>query len=294
MNKHLFITLLLLITNCKAQNITTFKEVENNIRETLFNKGYITQNQYSENKGFSIYGTYQRKVNEKKMRNGIYDVNLGNHSPKFNFIYEDSKVVFLDIYSFENFLKSLRIQMNYLFKKVYCKEIILDYFKRLMRTHYIFNRNPRDLTNKNCEFPEKTLLSTFNLNEIKNKIIIEIGQKKDLKTGNLQFENIENIAVGELSLYFGINENDKLEEGIYNYVNINSNVPNYSYFILNGNNIKFLKMDSDESFINSIQEIILFGEKKNICSEKTIWYIEQLFSNYMENSCFPKITKDLP
>jgi hypothetical protein len=58
--------------------------------------------------------------------------------------------------------------------------------------------------------------------------------------------------------------------------------------------LSFLKMDSDESFIKSIQEIILFGEDKNICSEKTIWYIEQLFSNYMEDSCLSKVTKDLP
>jgi hypothetical protein len=45
----------------------------------------------------------------------------------------------------------------------------------------------------------------------------------------LQLEKIENIAVGELSIYFGINEKEKLEEGIYSYVNINSSVSNNNY-----------------------------------------------------------------
>ncbi|WP_223605623.1 hypothetical protein [Chryseobacterium sp. OSA05B] len=294
MNKYFIIVLLFLVTCCKSQNITTFSQLENNIREILFQKGYISQNAYSQKKGFTIYGTYQRKVDEKKLRNGIYDLYLGNHSPQFKFIYERNKIIFLDIYSFNNFLESMRTQMIYLFEQRYCREIIVDYVKRLIRTHYSFNRNPRDLFNKNCEFPEKRIPSTFYLNEIKGKIITEISQKEDLKEGNLQLEKIENIAVGKLSVYFGINEKEKLEEGIYSYVNINSSVSNNSYFILNGNDIKFLKMDSDESFIKSIQEIILFGEDKNICSEKTIWYIEQLFSNYMEDSCLSKFTKDLP
>ncbi|WP_330745833.1 hypothetical protein [Chryseobacterium sp. CP-77] len=294
MNKYFIIALLFLATCCKSQNITTFSQLENNIREVLFQKGYITQNSYSQKKGFTIYGTYQRKVDETKLRNGIYDLYLGNHSPQFKFIYERNKIIFLDIYSFKNFLESMRTQMIYLFEQRYCREIVVDYVKRLIRAHYSFNRNPRDLINKNCEFPEKRISSTFYLNEIKSKIVTEIAQKEDLKEENLQPEKIENIAVSELSVYFGINEKEKLEEGIYSYVNINSSVSNNSYFILNGNDIKFLKMDSDESFIKSIQEIILFGENKNICSEKTIWYIEQLFSNYMENSCLSKVTKDLP
>ncbi|QBA20491.1 hypothetical protein EU348_04565 [Chryseobacterium indologenes] len=294
MNKYFIIVLLSLATCCKSQNITTFSQLENNIREILFQKGYISQNSYSQKKGFTIYGTYLRKVDEKKLRNGIYDLYLGNHSPQFKFIYERNKIIFLDIYSFKNFLESMRTQMIYLFEQRYCREIVVDYVKRLIRAHYSFNRNPRDLINKNCEFPEKRISSTFYLNEIKSKIVTEIAQKEDLKEENLQPEKIEDIAVSELSVYFGINEKEKLEEGIYSYVNINSNVSNNSYFILNGNDIKFLKMDSDESFIKSIQEIILFGENKNICSEKTIWYIEQLFSNYMENSCLSKVTKDLP
>lgn len=294
MNKYFIIVLLVLATCCKSQNITTFSQLENNIREILFQKGYLSQNAYSQKKGFTIYGTYQRKVNEKKLRSGIYDLYLGNHSPTFNFIYEQNKIIFLDIYSFKNFLESMRTQMIYLFEQRYCREIIVDYVKRLMRAHYSFNRNLKDLVNKNCEFPEKRISSTFYLNEIKSRIITEIAQKEDLKEGNLQPEKIENIAVSELSIYFGINEKEKLEEGIYSYVNINSGFSNNSYFILNGNDIKFLKMDSDESFIKSIQEIILFGEDKNICSEKTIWYIEQLFSNYMEDSCLSKVTKDLP
>jgi hypothetical protein len=57
----------------------------------------------------------------------------------------------------------------------------------------------------------------------------------------LQLEKIENIAVGELSIYFGINEKEKLEEGIYSYVNINSSVSNNKLFILNGNDIKFFE-----------------------------------------------------
>ncbi|KMQ59301.1 hypothetical protein ACM46_19410 [Chryseobacterium angstadtii] len=294
MNKYFIIVLLVLATCCKSQNITTFSQLENNIREILFQKGYISQNEYSQKKGFTIYGTYQRKVDEKKLQSGIYDLYLGNHSPKFNFIYEQNKIIFLDIYSFKNFLESMRTQMIYLFGQRYCREIIVDYVKRLIRAHYSFNRNLKDLFNKNCEFPEKRILSTFYLNEIKSKIITEIAQKEDLKKEKLQLEKIENIAVSELSIYFGINEKEKLEEGVYSYVNINSSVSKNSYFILNGNDIKFLKMDSDESFIKSIQEIILFGEDKNICSEKTIWYIEQLFSNYMEDSCLSKVTKDLP
>lgn len=294
MNKCFIIVLLLLATCCKSQNITTFSQLENNIREILFEKGYISQNEYSQKKGFTIYGTYQRKIDEKKLRSGIYDLYLGNHSPTFNFIYEQNKIIFLDIYSFKNFLESMRTQMIYLFEQRYCREIIVDYVKRLMRAHYSFNRNLKDLVNKNCEFPEKQILSTFYLNEIKSKIITEIAQKEDLKKGNLQLEEIENIAVSELSIYFGINEKEKLEEGIYSYVDINSSVSSNRYFILNGNKIKFLKMDSDESFIKSIQEIILFGEDKNICSEKTIWYIEQLFSNYIEDSCLSRVTKDLP
>lgn len=294
MNKYFFIVLPFLVTYGKAQNISTFKEVENNIRQALYKKGFITQREYSENKGFSIYGTYQRKVDKKKMREGIYDVNLGNHRPKFNFIYEDYKVTFLDVNSFENFLESLRIEMIYLLKKGYCREITLDYVKRLIRTHYSFNRNPRDLINKNCEFPEERILSTFNLNDIYRKIAIEIAQKEDLIKANLQVEKIENIAVSKVSVYFGLKENEKLEDGIYSYHIENSDVFNKNYIIVNGNDSKFLKINSEESFINSLQEIILFGEKKNICSEKTIWYVEQLFSNYMEDSCFSEITSDLP
>lgn len=294
MNKNLIIFLLFLVSWCKAQNITTFTELENNIRETLFQKGYISQNAYSKNEGFSIYGTYQRKNHLEELRNGIYDVYLGNHSPQFNFIYEHNKVIFLDIYSFENFLESLKIQLNYTFDKGYCREINLDYLKRLIRTHYSFNRSPRDLINKNCEFPEKRIISTFYLDEIKHKIVNDIGQKVDSKTGNIYLEKIENIAVSEVSFYYGLDEKEKLGEGIYSYGDINGHVFTNRYFILNGNDIKFLKMDSNESFIKSIQEIILFGENKRICSEKTIWYVEQLFSNYMENSCYPEITKDLP
>ncbi|MCW3170713.1 hypothetical protein OMO38_19460 [Chryseobacterium sp. 09-1422] len=245
-------------------------------------------------KGFTVHGTYQGKVDEKKLRNGIYDLYLGNHSPQFQFIYERNKIIFLDIYSYKNFLESMRTEMFYLFEQKYCREIIVDYLKRLIRTHYSCNRNLRDLFNKNCEFPEKRIPSTFYLNEIKSKIITEIARQENFEEGNLQSEKIENIAVGELSVYFGINAKEKLVEGIYSYVNINSSVFDNNYFNLNGNNINFLKMDSDESFIKSIQEIILFGEDKNICSEKTIWYIEQLFSIYMEDSCLSKVTKDLP
>jgi hypothetical protein len=72
----------------------------------------------------------------------------------------------------------MRTQMIYLFEQRYCREIIVDYVKRLIRTHYSFNRNPRDLFNKDCEFPEKRIPSTFYLNEIKSKIITEIAQKR--------------------------------------------------------------------------------------------------------------------
>ena len=181
--------------------------------------------------------------------------------------------------------------MIYLFEKGYCREISLDYVKRFIRTHYSFNRNPKDLFNKNCEFPEERKSSIFYLNDVKHKIATESTQKEDLEKENLQ---IENIAVSKLSVNFGLKENEKLVEGIYTYHIVNSDVFNKNYIIINGSDIKFLKMDSDESFIKSIQEIILFGEKKNICSAETIWYVEQLFSNYMKYSCFPKITKDLP
>lgn len=175
--------------SCKAQNIVTYTELKNKMGEILLSKNYIQQNEFESKKGYLVYGLHQRKISNN-IKNGIYGVSTGSHRSVNFFIYDNKKVSFLDVYAFDNLLKSLDTLINYSIHKKYCRELTLDYTKRLVGVHYNINKNLRHRGDKNCEFYNMLIYSDYSVSEIKEKIVEEISHQENINQDLIEPEDI--------------------------------------------------------------------------------------------------------
>ncbi|GAB5398566.1 MAG: hypothetical protein Aureis2KO_01510 [Aureisphaera sp.] len=278
-----------------SQKNTEFSKLKQSIGKILLAKESITLEELNLGKGFSIYGLHQGKINYENPRKGIYGISTGTHNPVNLFIYEESKIVFLDITSFEELLISLREVLEYSFKKNYCLEVTNDYIFRLIRLHYNINRNPKSRLDINCKLPKRTLKSIYNLMDLKLELAEELVTLGKIENINVFLDNTVSLALQKLGMYYGnVDLDNKLDIGIYNYTIINTEQKTNKYFVLNEGHYRLLKLDNPEDYIKTLQEIVLFGEDNNICSEKIIWLIEKISNDFLANSCFKTSVKDLP
>lgn len=291
--KYLILSLVFCLS-CSSQSvINNYSDLEKAIGEILFEKGYISQNDFNSDKGFSIYGMHNKKINRKHLRIGIYGVSTGTHSPVSFFIYDNNSVKFLDINSQKDFLESLSIMVNYCNEKRYCDEIITDYISRIINVYYRTNRKKQ--VDNRCRFRKIVTKSTYNLNKFKFEIVNEL--KKSDKISSIDFfrDDPENLLIEKVGIYYGVPKDKKnLEIGIYKYYIIYEDNIKEGYVILDEGGFDLLDFSNSKEQINAIKDIILFGEDHNICYEESIMLIERIRKELSENSCFDSLKKNLP
>lgn len=284
--------------SCRSQdNNDKFSILNKNIGQLLFNNRAITQEEFNTGKGFLIYGIHNQKIDYNNLKKGIYGVSTGSHRPIYFFVYDSDKINFLDIYSFDEFLKSLKALLEYSFEEDYCREITMDYLSRFIRLHYGVNRNLRTRINKNCEFPERAIKSIYNINTLKLNLINKLEENNEIKEEDSFLDDPDILLIQKSDMYFGIPKpNQLLEIGMYNYTNTISKDVKEQHILIDQEGVDFLKINSQVEFIETIEKIVSFGEEYNICSERTIWFIEKISKEFFnENeSCFSKNIVDLP
>ena len=291
---HVIIISLLVILSCRSQTINDLDSLKDVIGKELFDRNLITRDQYFSKKGFSIYGLHNRKVQDI-LKNGVYGVSTGSHSPTFFFIYENRDITFLNISSFNGLLESTTKFLNYSVEKAYCKEITLDYLLRLIRVHYNINRNLRLRKDINCDFPAKMDRSVFTIDSFKFKFADYLFKADKLDSIDSFLDDPELIQLQKLGYYYGLPRNDqKLNIGFYTLTNLIKDQIEIFYVLISHSNFKLLELKEQGEYIQTTKEAISFGEENKLCSEDIIRIIENLWREVPGELCFKDYIKDLP
>jgi len=289
----------LLPSNCISQLNSEYKNLRCDLSEILFSNGAITKEEYSIKKGFTIYSLHQDKIDRQNLKKGIYGLTTKPNVPAHFFIYDDDLLRLLNLYTFEEFLDSIKTLLIYCFEKNYCKEIIYDYTFRLIRTYSNFHRRSgRKTVDPNCKDPRRWINSTYNINSLKLSFaeeLVKLGKIKDIDDF---FDYPDRFNFFKTDFHYGLpEENNDLDIGFYGYNFVytdNINPVIHGDFLLTQGNFNFLEVDNTENVIKTIQNIIVFGEDYNVCSEKTIWFIEKITNDFFTESCLENIVVDLP
>ena len=296
MKKHIILIFCILFSiHCKSQNENEFSSLKKGVSKILFEKKLIDRRDFEKDNGFSVYGLHHESIIFDNLKKGVYGVSIGGHKPVYFLIYEKNKINFLDIFSFKELIKSMKILLQYSFKEGYCQEITIDYVSRLLRSHYNINRNLRNRIDENCEFPKTMMKSIYNYNNFKFKIAKEIERINGIRSIETFLDNPELLIVQKTDIYYGILEKDKnLDVGLYSYISTYNDDTKEEYVLLDQDHLEFLKTDSNEAFIKTIQDIMIFGEENKVCSEKIIWLIKKISDSIFNKSCFCEYITNLP
>jgi len=275
---------------CQETEKLTVESLKLELAEFLLEKNQIK----SIEKHISFRGIHKNKI-DKKLKNGIYVFNnASTHSLSFFVIVDNNLFSILDISSFQGLKDSVKRTLEFANKQNYCSEIIADYISRLISVHYRINRNPRRRTNKNCEFELKPTKSTYDLNSLKLKLAEFLVEKKELNDIDEYFKYSDFLLVSKMDVYYGVDQEKKVECGVYTFAYLENDEPNLYYAIVNEDWIEIFGLESSKKLSDGINKVLDFAENHNYCHSKTRQIIEQLIGIKYLESCFDNPTFELP
>jgi len=100
--------------------------------------------------GVLVYGIHN-KISQNNLKEGVYGFSKStSHSRNYFLIYENKKIIILDVTSLESLSNSIQIFLEFADRKNYCVELINDYINRFTNSYFVINKYPSLREDRNC------------------------------------------------------------------------------------------------------------------------------------------------
>ncbi len=291
MKRLIFIYLLLMSMSisCQEHVGNEFKSIKEAAHDFFlekedFNK-YLYDRYIKNGEGASIYGIHN-KIDTLKIQDGIYWFTLGSHFKKHFLIYDNKDVEILDISSKKELKNSIKKTLEYSVKKDFCVQIINDYISRLIHTHYTVNKNPRTLLDVNCKLRSSPIVSPFNLKQLKIDLAEHLVNMNEIESINYFIKYPEFFIINNIEMYYGLSDDENINNGIYYFLNIEKENPKYFYVLINKGNYEIFDIDSFDNLNIVINKVLDLGDENKLCHERIKLIVQNLIDRYFSNSCF--------
>lgn len=283
----------LISISCIGQNNDKLNELKNQVVDVLLEKKLISDTKYNflkkRNNKISVFGLFNKI--KKPLIEGIYVVSTGNHSMNNFIIYENNKIIFLDISDEFNLINSINQILDYSNSKKFCRELIFEYLSRVINTFYLKNKLPFKNKNRDCKFEPITKKSIFTRKEV--ELI--------LKRNHIKLESILDINSIENSDFFYLSKIDSiyhevkkgiLNVGVYEFSMLEK--PKKYFLFLDEHRYDIYFLNNYSSLKNIIKEVILFSVERNYCYLKTKQIIKYFVEEFYKKDCFSNLKFELP
>lgn len=275
----LFISLLIFSSIAQAQSSIRKKIIVEKIENELNERGYLNEETLRQNReagdpSFQLAGVLHDFSKEKdSIVDGIYQIGRGSHTLSDLAIITGENIEFLDLHTHYNFLASMQTALKYFERENYCREIINEYLKRILRI-YDFNKNMIIWLSENdrkafqCSFNKlETKSSKIDLRVLKQNLLDYLLEDGAIESDTPQ--NTDFLGLERLGVLCGLSKDEEhINEGVYSFPHYFSNTTAKDFgtffVIVKENDYTIIKTEDFESFVKLFNETISYGEENNI------------------------------
>ena len=275
--------------SCQEPDNNGFKLMRESINDFYLNKkdfnNYLYERYIKKGKGASIYGIYN-KIDSLNLQQGIYGFSIGNHFKRYFLIYDTDEVEILDTSSKQGLKNSIKRVLEYSIKRDFCAQIINDYVSKLMYSYYVVNNNPTTLLDINCKSRKEAIVSSFLLKQLKVELAEHLINNDELENLGYFMKYPEFFIINNVEMYFGLSDDEFINNGIYYFLNSEKENPTYFYLLISDNKYEVFDIKNFDNLNIVVSKVLDLGEHNNFCNERTKIIIQKIINSYFDNSCF--------